>query len=782
MKKRKSITAVSPSTPKEFRKIFPLDPSTESSPPAPDDRRPSQSTAAVIDAAQLSNESALRAKCDSLDIQLAELLSMIDERTAALDRALRGDAATEDLSSWARKRIREANDAISRLPPQALLAPEIVLVDDSSSLYGEITSAVQESVRFYRTASVELAKYKEVLVGSLEVDSDDFNSRSVQMSVLEHLLAKLGDLLDGTKRLRAFDEQCADLLTWVLSAKVAAEDILQRQNSEDSSEDRSEEVDLLEGKIRDFDETMETFLASSSSLSASFPEDEKRFATAVSAKRSVVNEQWIGLQTTLSTLRGSSSERLRRVEFEKAAASVDSLLNGISSRLATHVTSDISSLSVFSELEIELDTIVAPRLGELREMAAVGAHTDFERERYMSRYRLLSEEFRKLGGWLGRERSEKDRSLVVRSVQRELDDILRMQAEFAKISQEAAVSITSPRPNTDPPRLPNLSELEQVLNMLESRYSWYNGEITSLLTNLEPKCQELGMQDKHAGLVKKWSSMKLMKERIAAEGKRRVASKKLAAKSTKTFIPRIASGSTRLGSTPELKPPTSYHQKRAASPSSTRSLSPLPSSFSSTGRLSPLNGSPAAARFTPKSVKVFLPSPNHYVPNPNDPLDVEVASVVNSCPMSIKVVPAGEGKGYWFGDLMPKLCFCRVVREGIVMVRVGGGWQDLRSYLQEHSMLEARLPTVRSFAPSVDEPGADDGSLDAARELNASSLALPSSSSSSSSSSSTSPSGSSSSASTPEKSPAYIVVDTDEVSNPYNLAFHRAMGTWAAKR
>ncbi|KAI8846876.1 hypothetical protein BC829DRAFT_397693 [Chytridium lagenaria] len=39
------------------------------------------------------------------------------------------------------------------------------------------------------------------------------------------------------------------------------------------------------------------------------------------------------------------------------------------------------------------------------------------------------------------------------------------------------------------------------------------------------------------------------------------------------------------------------------------------------------------------------------------------------------------------------------------MVRVGGGWQELGSFLKDHSELETSLPNVRSFMTLSDEDG-----------------------------------------------------------------------------
>ena len=73
-----------------------------------------------------------------------------------------------------------------------------------------------------------------------------------------------------------------------------------------------------------------------------------------------------------------------------------------------------------------------------------------------------------------------------------------------------------------------------------------------------------------------------------------------------------------------------------------------------------------------------------YVANPKNKLDVAVGAVVNKLPVSVNINVEAvadtwkdkSGK-YWIGDQDPKLCFCRILRSQTVMVRVGGGWQEL---------------------------------------------------------------------------------------------------------
>ncbi|POG79283.1 hypothetical protein GLOIN_2v1529380 [Rhizophagus irregularis DAOM 181602=DAOM 197198] len=82
-----------------------------------------------------------------------------------------------------------------------------------------------------------------------------------------------------------------------------------------------------------------------------------------------------------------------------------------------------------------------------------------------------------------------------------------------------------------------------------------------------------------------------------------------------------------------------------------------------------------------------------YTPLKNDPLDIEVAKVVNSSPLSVKVERAGNDK-YYFGSegggRDRKIYLCRLMNYASskkVMVRVGGGWKDLDMFLLDYSLM-----------------------------------------------------------------------------------------------
>lgn len=90
---------------------------------------------------------------------------------------------------------------------------------------------------------------------------------------------------------------------------------------------------------------------------------------------------------------------------------------------------------------------------------------------------------------------------------------------------------------------------------------------------------------------------------------------------------------------------------------------------------------------------------NRYRPNPRDALDVAVGKIVNRMPIKVSIRSALNedllsplrsntmkdlSGQYWIGDPEPRLCYCRILPSSTVMVRVGGGWQELSGFLCQH--------------------------------------------------------------------------------------------------
>ncbi|KAG0002202.1 Spectrin beta chain, non-erythrocytic 5 [Entomortierella chlamydospora] len=60
----------------------------------------------------------------------------------------------------------------------------------------------------------------------------------------------------------------------------------------------------------------------------------------------------------------------------------------------------------------------------------------------------------------------------------------------------------------------------------------------------------------------------------------------------------------------------------------------------------------------------------------------------------------GEVGRYVFGDIEPKICYCRILRSRKVMVRVGGGWAELSKFMEDHASLEQRKARSRLLSAS----------------------------------------------------------------------------------
>ena len=146
-----------------------------------------------------------------------------------------------------------------------------------------------------------------------------------------------------------------------------------------------------------------------------------------------------------------------------------------------------------------------------------------------------------------------------------------------------------------------------------------------------------------------------------------------------TSRPRAQTGQTRTSS-PAISDASIPHGRSSLNIPRPPSSHSTHSTHSTWGR-APRLSFPTQVKSPPRKA-ASRPVRKPYVANPKNKLDVAVGDVVNKLPVEIKVELVADtwkdqsGK-YWIGDTEPKLCFCRILRSQTVMVRVGGGWQEL---------------------------------------------------------------------------------------------------------
>ncbi|KAG0146832.1 hypothetical protein CROQUDRAFT_132870 [Cronartium quercuum f. sp. fusiforme G11] len=153
--------------------------------------------------------------------------------------------------------------------------------------------------------------------------------------------------------------------------------------------------------------------------------------------------------------------------------------------------------------------------------------------------------------------------------------------------------------------------------------------------------------------------------------------------------------------TPDLKmAPKHHHEPEAPPPLPVRSRLPSSLMGASMGRVSGLrnrismhslntqSGRPAFGLSTPPSTRIDNSNKKmRYRPQSNRNIEKMVGNVVNRLAVEVHVAPAEgaweDNSGlYWIGE---KIYFCRILRSQTVMVRIGGGWNELSSFLLEHS-------------------------------------------------------------------------------------------------
>ncbi|KAI8139340.1 hypothetical protein BJV82DRAFT_626900 [Fennellomyces sp. T-0311] len=149
-------------------------------------------------------------------------------------------------------------------------------------------------------------------------------------------------------------------------------------------------------------------------------------------------------------------------------------------------------------------------------------------------------------------------------------------------------------------------------------------------------------------------------------------------------------------------------------------LPPLPS-VSMTRRSSSQSSSASTTRKSrvpyQRPSKTPIPSRSvsrtRYVADPKNELDMELGRIVNenAYRVKVKMVPGEVGK-YWFGEVNPRLVYCRILPSKLVMVRVGGGWVELSKFLHDHKLNEGsiRTPAADDTISSTSSSGSSGGS------------------------------------------------------------------------
>ncbi|KAJ3160377.1 actinin alpha 2 [Geranomyces michiganensis] len=787
--------------------------------------------------AERESAGALKERSDALSARIARLALRILETRDDLGNKRRLMTKLEEisrLSGWCERKEVEITARGSGLPPQALLddrpysksAEAQDLASASQIVHEGVQAGLKEAMMQNALMEYELGQSQATLL-RLEEEMDPAIVAQVREKFrkIETLIAVEKTAIDVTKELYTLDRAMCSLTTWISAATAAASDISATQRNQhgrrqsvvldehagDSEEDLAgratyEEVAELEDRLRVYEETVTSFFNSAklmserlrSPVTPTLPSDRvlgasSVYEASVSWRTERVRAEWDALVALVGSLRGSSEDRRREIEFNEE---VDEITRGLE-----YVQSLITSGSIaekWDETEALLDKRMLPRVAALRRRSETAARDARERKRFLAKHQSLETWTKSLLEQVQARHASAEPALMDRRVVRLVEEIDSCIAEFNSIVQKAAAgaaaaaamaegiplpaSASSPTSPTPPPTSTDLTTLSFTLN---HQTEHYEARMRQLLARLHEACEAAEDDSAVAPSVAKWEAARTWKMQVAKEltrlkgleksaesesegpdtkarlPKRKVSIAGVAQSKDRSFsskkpiaqsgaLPARSGVTTRSRSASRERPgppqPRSASKDRsglnARSASNDRSAqrnvqrgspsdgdpSPQPRIRRSVGdesqpsspkrsqlprpassrSITPTNvqSSPARRDSEPESPSrvvgrtftMLIPKPNHYTPDPAEPLDVAIARIVNAHESPIRIEKSNTEPGrYWFGEALRRLCFCRLVRQ-TVMVRIGGGWQELGTFLADHSALELRVPVVRSFS------------------------------------------------------------------------------------
>ncbi|ORX52233.1 hypothetical protein BCR36DRAFT_287149 [Piromyces finnis] len=563
-----------------------------------------------------------------------------------------------------------------------------------------------------------------------------------QYQVLEKRLEAVDETLvsglnriDVIKRVYSHDKASFEIFAWIETANKK----LQAMMTND--EDKIESIHELEGRVEIFSSSIKDYIDMTEKVqniiqnSSISKKEINNYSRIINERSNAILSEWDIINELLISIKNDKSQKEREMKYNIVLNEINQLINGIKERIFNvgqlnniNIKNEDQLNIVFGRLEGELIAGVYPKLSLFeKKLDELDNHDSNEYIVFKKKLSNLHSQADILIEIIN-ERKVKLRILKYVQNHNNITDKIEQQInEFNKVIDGQNSNMSK-------------SDIETALAVLDSKAMYFNASIYKMLEEAKEQIENIKdteedlnkdnninnsenkpkddwkVLERQHQIEKKWENVKSKVKR-----RKDLLSAKLIAKTespSMSGIPRSnnrnrtnstsSNGSYRLSVLRGSSTTPSNSRSNTPSRTRTRSTTPAssvkkrnrkPSLFSTSPSptISP-TPPPAPTNLPSGPIRVFIPV-NDYIPDPKDKLDVEVAHIVNKCPRSIKVTKAeGEGK-YWFGEIIPKLCYCRYLRSGIIMVRVGGGWQELSKFLLDHSNLEHRIPLVRSFAP-----------------------------------------------------------------------------------
>ncbi|PKC08124.1 hypothetical protein RhiirA5_358302 [Rhizophagus irregularis] len=569
---------------------------------------------------------------------------------------------------------------------------------------------IRDAIDGYSESEEKLHKYDQQINIDLKNEADKlieinpetnknrvvniFNKVTTALEQFSDTVALERREIELSRRVHAHAKSAHDIKNWISSCKMAVLSI------QGGILDQEDEIISLEGKVASFQGVIDQFKdqshrvlipeTNSAEIDAPQPEETNpKIKDAIQIRTNRVLEDWYGLKDLLAHLRTSLNASKESQEVSRAIKDILVAINQVKERVL-NIESFITGEGVprlptkddveggeleLNEIQAEVDHILGPRIESLDEMINNLTEND---SGYVQQRHGIAEALTNLANIIDTKRTQLREAHNLALFGTKADEMNALMSSLLEVVDIATTTMDgSPLSSLDK------IELQSRSIELETKYDYYCPKIHQKFDECkrlaEPLKEDWRVEDRLGILKEQWSELI-----DVANAKKEELKRLLSGQVPKTRHSRSNSQLISARRRGVVSPGVSPSRNPLYRPSTSRNTSKTPTRLTP----SPTPGSPGSPRRPP--IRLLPHNVNNYVPNPNDQLDVEVARIVNACPVKIKVsMVEGEPGKYMFGEVEPKLCYCRILRSRMVMVRV------------EHANLEQKyIPKARSFVGS----------------------------------------------------------------------------------
>lgn len=661
---------------------------------------------------------------------------------------------SKSILETARKESAKITERMHTTVSSQTLDDDVASIENGYRAAASAASASDAVCRRLGKDVLDLERRAKVLTSlpGQDNDSDPVSEARVAIDDLcESILAEK-TLNDFVRRMLGHAKSGENIITWISNCHTAIQAL---SADMDMSADRDTDLEMgdIRHKMDDFLSIIVSFRQMTKTLLD--VEEEDRIKDHMDCLKKLVHDRaerieanWNNLQQASESLKSAAEKTTKGVAVVRKMKNILSTLNNI--------REEVNGISLFDH-DIEIaegeDQPLSHMLREQEATAAEQALNAIESEAKKKIVNELDEldrliaEFDDIEGTFIQQRAEMDAAMasVMSAVEEKKHEIAKA-LEIGKtlaITDDIEVLLGSLEDQLDRTWLPEAAQIGEGLSKadvqakaieLDARHKYCGRKIVQSLEAARLAAEDISEEANRTQVLAlvnkletKWVDTEERAKTRKAELNKMLEAAPDQQQSTrrvrKSSLPtRKASNLLRDKNMSRLAPPMASQSNTLKPSISKGSVGSSTSSQRSTARYTnqthlappstdrPLSRRPLKSVSSPRASSI-TPKPNNYVPDPQNDLDVQVGRIVNETPYKVKVkmVPGEVGR-YWFGEMNPKLAYCRVLKSKMVMVRVGGGWLELSEFLRNHAFLEG------DFIPKATKPEDQEPALPSIQE------------------------------------------------------------------